>query len=222
MQQAQQREVSERISWARAMIFAVGFFFIAALLIGQLPGYVYLQMTAASLEGMEQGSLALGVICLAGFAVIQVIVMLFDPKPVVPPIIFTAIGVPLAILGLALMVWATTTGCVAGDPATACNQYFPHADTNIAPYLGGKLLWLQANAIDFVMLGAVMLGVGVAMVFYSQLAIREQRNPDRRDLGTTPTIRLMIIAASIILVVFLIFYTYVNDQRLAYQLFPDH
>ncbi|MBV8695303.1 MAG: hypothetical protein JO183_07440, partial [Ktedonobacteraceae bacterium] len=55
MQQAQQREMPERISWARAMIFGVGFFFLGALLIGQVPGYIYLEMTAASLEGFEQG-----------------------------------------------------------------------------------------------------------------------------------------------------------------------
>jgi len=66
MQQAQQRTngsgvsvPAERISWARAMIFAVGFFFIAAILIGQIPGYIYLAMTASSLVGFEQGFLAL-------------------------------------------------------------------------------------------------------------------------------------------------------------------
>ncbi len=46
MQQVQQRELpSERMSWARAMIFAVGFFFVAAILIGQLPSYVYIHVT---------------------------------------------------------------------------------------------------------------------------------------------------------------------------------
>ncbi len=55
MQQVQQQGVPERISWARALIFAVGFFLVAAILIGQLPGYIYLQMTAASLQGMEIG-----------------------------------------------------------------------------------------------------------------------------------------------------------------------
>src|SRR5260221_520104 len=85
MQQAQQRSngtgapvQAERISWARAMIFAVGFFFLGALLIGQLPSYIFDQMTASSLVGLEQGSLALAAICLAGFIVIQCVVMLFD------------------------------------------------------------------------------------------------------------------------------------------------
>src|SRR5947209_1612826 len=111
MQQVQQREMPERISWARAMIFGVGFFFIAAILMGQLPGYIFLEMTASSLEGLETASLALGVLCLAAFLVILVIVTLFDPKPLVPPIIFTIIGVPLAIIGVALMLLATMTRC---------------------------------------------------------------------------------------------------------------
>ncbi len=79
MQQTQQREVSERISWARAVIFAVGFFFLAALLLGQIPGYIYYQMTA-SLISFEQGLLGIAIAALAGFVVIQVIVLLFDPK----------------------------------------------------------------------------------------------------------------------------------------------
>lgn len=220
MQQVQQREVPERISWARAMIFGVGFFFLAALLIGQVPGYINLEMTASTLEGFEQGVLALAAVCLGGFAIIQVIMLLFDPKPVVPPIIFTVLGVILALGGTALMLWAGLTGCSPSQ--IVCNQYFPTSSTNIVPLLGGKFFWFQPNAIDFIMIGATLLGVGMAWIFYSVLAMREQRNPDRRDLGTTPIIRWMIIIGSVLLVAFLIFYTYVSDQGLAYQLFPGH
>jgi hypothetical protein len=216
MQQVQQRETPERISWARAIIFGVGFFFLAAILIGQLPGYINLEMTAASLEGFEQGMLALGVVCIAGFVVILVIVSLFDPKPIVPPILFTVLGVPLALIGLALMLWATTTGCTPQQQA--CNQYFPAANTVWNPVLGGTVLWFQPNAVDFVMLGTVILGVGVAFIFYSQLALRELRNPDRSDPGTTPAIRWMIIAGATMLVIFMVAYAMVNDQGLAYQI----
>lgn len=220
MQQAQQRDMSaDRISWARAMIFAIGFFLIAAILIGQMPGYIYLQVTAASLEGMERGALGLGVTCLGLFAIVQVIVLLFDPKPVVPPMVFTVLGIPFSLAGLALMLWATLTGCTPTNHA--CNQYFPTADTNIAPLLGGKFLWFQQNAIDFVMLGTALLGIGLAMLFYSRLAMLEQRNPDRRDPGTTPAIRFMIIAATVVLVAFLIYYTLVDNGGLAHALFPQ-
>src|SRR5436305_15051533 len=111
MQQAQQRfngtgvpAPTERISWARAMIFAVGFFFIAAILIGQIPGYINLAMPASSLVGFEQGILALAAVCLAGFNVIQVAVLLFDPRPVIPPIVFGVLRVPLALSGRAIML----------------------------------------------------------------------------------------------------------------------
>jgi hypothetical protein len=224
-QQTQRREISEQMSWARALIFGVGFFFIAALLVGQVPSYIYLQMTAASLVGAEQGSIAMGLTCLGGFAVIQVIVLLFDPKPVVPPIVFLALGSILSIGGIALMLWSVTTGCSpaeAENGVATCNQYFPRTDTHLFSILNGNFLWFQPRAFDFVMIGAVVLGVGAAMVFYGILALREQRNPDRRDLGTTPMIRWMIIIASVLLVAFTIFYTYYNDKGIGATLIPKH
>ena len=211
-QAAQQREQSERMSWARAMIFGVGFFFIAAILIGQLPGYIYLQMTASTLTGLEQGSLALAVLCLGGFIVIQVVVMLFDPKPVVPPIVFMVLGAPIAVGGLALLLWAAWTN----------NQFFPQDTTSWNPVLGGKVLWFPAQSVDFLMLGSVILGVGVAMVFYGQLARREARNPaDRSDRGTTPAIRAMLAIAVVLLGLFLVFYAFIDDQGLANMINPQ-
>lgn len=211
MQQAQQRTngtgvpvVTERISWARAIIFAIGFFFIAALLIGQIPGYIYLVMTASSLVGFEQGFLALAVVCLASFIVIQVYVMLFDPKPVVPPLVFSILGMPLALVGLAIILWASYTN----------NQYFPAKDVTLAPVLGGNILWFPPQSIDLIMLGAAIMGVGVAMTFFSVLALREQRDPDRSDAGTTPAVRAMISIGIAFLIVFMLFYTLVNPQSL--------
>ena len=212
MQQAQQREIPERISWARAMIFAVGYFFIAALLIGQIPGYIYNQMTSASLQGLELGMIALAATCLAGFVVIQVIVLLFDPKPVIPPVVFSALGTVLTLGGLVIALAAGMTG----------NQYFPNANSSWFPLLGGKVLWFEPGAIDLVMVGLAVLFVGVAMVFYSVLATRERNNPDRRDLGTTPAIRGMIIAAIMILILFMVGYTLFNDNGLAYAISPGN
>ncbi len=202
MQQVQQRELPERISWARALIFGVGYFFIASILVGQLPGYIFNASTASSLQEFEHGSLSLGLICMASFAIIQVIVLLFDPKPVVPPVIMAGLGAIFSIIGIALSVGAPLTG----------NQYFPKGDTSIAPLLGGKFLWLQPEAIDFLMVGLVVLLVGLAMVFYGVLAIGEQRNPDRRDLGVTSGMRWMIVTAIILLIVFLYGYTFLSSQ----------
>ncbi len=209
MQQVQRREAPERMSWARAIVFGAGFFFIAALLLGQIPSYITYQMTT-SLGALELGLLALAFSCLAGFVIIQVIVLLFDPKPLVPPIIFTGLGTILTIGGLVLTIWAAYSG----------NQYFPSKTFTWNPLIGGNVLWLEPGAIDFAMIGLTVLLVGVAMVFYSVLALRELRNPDRSDPGATPAIRGMIIASIMILIIFLVFYTLVNDQGLAYDINP--
>ncbi|GCE28190.1 hypothetical protein KDA_36740 [Dictyobacter alpinus] len=199
MQQVtQQRELPERISWARAMVFAIGFFLLAAILVGQIPGYVYNAMTASSLVEFERGSLSLGLICLACFAVVMVIELLFDPKPLLPPALLAGVGGIVTVVGLAVTILVSVTGY----------RDFPHADTKILPLLGGYFLWFQPDAIDLVAIGLIILFVGVATVFYSVLAMGELRNPDRRDLGTTPAIRWMIIISSLLLIVFLYCYNY--------------
>src|SRR5215470_14420138 len=114
MQQVQQQSVvlpqgPEKMSWARAMILAVGFFVSIAILIGQLPSAIYAYMTASTLSNFEQLCLGTGVVCLASFVIIQVILLLFDPKPLVPPTFFVGMGVLLALAGLALTIWSTTT-----------------------------------------------------------------------------------------------------------------
>jgi hypothetical protein len=212
MQQAQQRAngsvapaQTERISWARAMIFAAGFFFLAALLIGQIPGYINLAMTASSLVEFEQGILALAVVCLAGFIVIQIVVMLFDPKPVIPAIVLGVLGVPIAVAGLAVILWASYTN----------NQYFPAQNVTWFPLLGGNVLWFPPLSFDLIMLGAAIMGVGVTMVFFSILALREQRNPDRSDAGTTPAVRAMISIGITFLIVFMLFYMLVSPISFA-------
>jgi hypothetical protein len=232
MQQVQQHQSvgltqgPEKMSWARAMIFAVGYFFIGAILIGQIPSTVYAYMTASTLSNFEQLCLGTGVVCLASFVVILVIVLLFDPKPLLPPAIFVGLGVILAVGGLALTIGVTTTGCAPatkGDyAAVTCNQYFPSASTSILPLLGGHFLWFQEHAIDFSMLGLVTMGVGLAMVFYGNLALGELRNPDRRDLGTTPAIRWMIIGSILLLILFLFIYNANGFATISSNIFPKN
>jgi hypothetical protein len=205
MQHTQQREAGERISWARALIFAVGFFFLAALLVGQIPSYINLQMTSSSLIGMEQAMFAFALVCFGGFLIVQAIVLLFDPKPVVPPSIFIGLGVLLAFAGTVLIFWAVLTG----------NQMVPHITTNWNSVLGGRVLWFPENSLDLVALGAIILFVGVAWAFYGSLARREQSNPDRRDLGTTPAIRMLLTVGTVMLVVFMLFFAFVSPDGLA-------
>jgi hypothetical protein len=214
------------------MIFAVGYFFLGAILIGQLPSAIYAYMTASTLSNFEQLCLGIGVVCLASFVIILVILLLFDPKPVVSPMIFVGIGPVLAFAGLALAIWSTTYDC---RPATrdasgvyqyglvACSQYFPSADSKpILPLLGGHFLWFQEHAVDVSMLGLVAMGVGLAMVFYGNLALREMRNPDRRDLGTTPAIRWMIIGSILLLILFLFIYNSNGFQAIGKNIFPHN
>src|SRR5260370_9578048 len=106
MQPVQQRDTGERISWARALIFGVGFFFLATFLVGQIPSFVNGEMISASLVGFEQAMLSLGLVFLAGFLVVQVIVLLFDPTPVVPAMIISAFGDSMALGGLVVMLCA--------------------------------------------------------------------------------------------------------------------
>ena len=220
MQQTQQREVAERMSWARAMVFGVGFFFLAAILMGQLPSYVNLEMTS-SITGLEQALLALAAVGIAGFIIIQVIVLLFDPKPLIPPVIFIGLGVVFALAGLALIGWAISTVHQIGPGLYVNNQYFPQPDFTWNPILGGKVLWFEPAAFDFVMTGFVVLLIGLAMVFYGTLARGEQSNPDRRDLGTTFSVRLMLIIATILLLLFTLFITLISDRGLAYIVYPQ-
>jgi len=212
MQQTQQRTngsgvpaPAERISWARSMIFAAGYFFLAALLIGQVPGYINLVMTASSLVGFEQGILALAVVCIGGFIVVQVVVMLFDPKPVIPPIVLGVLGVPIALVGLAFLLLASYTN----------NQYFPQQNVTWNPVLGGNVLWFPPLSIDLIMLSVAIMSVGSVMAFFGILALREQRNPDRRDTGATPAFRALISLGITFLIVFMVFYMLVNPQTFA-------
>ncbi|HEU5383957.1 MAG TPA: hypothetical protein VFV38_51845 [Ktedonobacteraceae bacterium] len=211
MQQVQQREAGERISWARALIFGVGFFFIAALLIGQLPSFVNSEMTSSSLIGFEQAMLALAYVTLGGFLVVQAIVMLFDPKPVVSPMIFAVLGFIFAVVGLAIVFWAVTIG----------NQFLPTDTTNISSILGGKFLWFPAGSVDMVALGVVLLFVGLAWLFYARLAMNEQNDTDRRDLGTTRGVRTLLAIGTIMLVLFMFFFSFVSPAGLAQMIDPS-
>jgi hypothetical protein len=194
----QQREAPDRISWARAFIFACGYFFLAAVLVGQVPSYVYNTMTSSTLTNFESGTLSFGLVCLAGFAVITIIELLFDPKPVIAPVALAGFGVILSVVGLAIAIVAPLTGY----------HYFPLDKTSILPLLGGNFLWFQPNDIDIMAIGLVILFVGAAAIFYSVLAIREQSNPDRRDLGATPAVRIMLLISAAGLAIFLYMYNY--------------
>ncbi len=206
------------------MIFAAGFFLIAAILLGQLPSVIYADMTAATLQQFELLCLSLAFVSLGGFAIIQVIVLLF----------IQAINPTDKLDGIQGEYWHWQVLPYLSGPRrpgvfltriftqVTCNQYFPASTTYWHPMLGGNVLWFQPQAIDFVMIGLTILSVGLAMIFYSVLALREIRNPDRRDLGTTPAIRWMIIGSILLLILFLFAYNKTGDLTLGQNLIPGH
>src|SRR5215469_2134906 len=90
------REHEQPMSWARALVLATGFFFLAIVLVAQIPGYFYTVSTLATLARFEQGTLDLGLLAL-GFGVLCFeISMLYDPKPLIFPELFAALGVIIA------------------------------------------------------------------------------------------------------------------------------
>ena len=107
--------------------------------------------------------------------------------------------------GLAVILWASYTN----------NQYFPAQNVTWFPLLGGNVLWFPPLSFDLIMLGAAIMGVGVILVFFSILALREQRNPDRSDAGTTPAVRALISFGITFLIVFMLFYMLVSPQSFA-------
>src|SRR5260221_4397373 len=82
------REHEQPMSWARALVLATGFFFLAAILIAQVPGYFYTVSTLGTLSRFEQGTLDLGLLAV-GFGLISLeIAFLYDPRPLLPPSLF--------------------------------------------------------------------------------------------------------------------------------------
>src|SRR5260370_19306619 len=82
------REHEQPMSWARALVLATGFFFLAAILIAQVPGYFYTVSSLGTLSRFEQGTLDLGLLAV-GFGLICLeIAFLYDPRPLLPPALF--------------------------------------------------------------------------------------------------------------------------------------
>ena len=80
------------MSWARAVVIAVGLFFLAAILLGQTPSYFFTISTLSKLTRLEQGFLDLGLLSIGlGFIALE-IALLYDPKPIIPWPLFAALG----------------------------------------------------------------------------------------------------------------------------------
>src|SRR5690242_4328096 len=94
------REHEKPMSWPRAILIAVGFFFVTAILLGQLPSYVYTVSTLSTLQLFEQGFLTLGLLALGLGLMCFEIVWLYDTKPLLPWPLFAGLGLVIAAVGL--------------------------------------------------------------------------------------------------------------------------
>jgi hypothetical protein len=165
MQQVRTQEQPEqRMSWARAIILAAGLFFVAMILMNQFPGYMYTVFTGARLTKFEQGMLDVSLVSLGLAILLMVVLFLFDPKPVIPPILVAAFGAVLFAAGLIGLILVYETG----------HQYLPDVP-DFPSGTGGTLFgatWgLQAQSIDLEAVSMIVLGTGFGVLVYGLLAL---------------------------------------------------
>jgi len=153
------REHEKPMSWARAMLIAIGFFFVAAIFLGMIPSYVFTVSTSATVATFEQTFLTLGLLSLGMGLMSLEISFLYDPRPLIPWPLFALVGAGLAAIGAAvlLMVYIGPFSTIPGTNMSGWPQIFPDNGYLIAP------IWFQASSIDLGGVGTVALLTGVGM-----------------------------------------------------------
>lgn len=192
------REHEKPMSWARAVVIATGFFFIAAIFLGQIPSYVYTVATLSTLARLEQGFLSLGLLSLGIGLVAMEVSMLYDPKPLVPWPLFALVGVVLTVVGVGLL-FAVFIGPNNGGVA----QLLPTRAQG--PFISS--IWFQPESVDLGGVGLVALLTGLGMASVAAL------NPwvlSGRAFGPTRDllVRLCLGASIALLVVYVTILTF--------------
>jgi len=209
------REHEQPMSWARAVIMAVGFFFLAIMLVGQVPGYFFTISTLAKLTRFEQGFLAAGLLSVGLGVIALEIALLYDPKPIIPWPIFGIIGAGVTAIG-AFFIFQVYTG--------AWHEYLPDAvittqvvnganvnTTTYWPAPGQSWLlnpvWFQPQSIDLQMIGLLGLVIGLGMLV---IAVLNPAILSGRFVGPTRDyiVRISIAAAVALVAVWLTIYTF--------------
>src|SRR5689334_16081345 len=158
------REHERPMSWARAILIATGFFFLTAILVGQLPSYIYNVSTASNLSLFEQGTLTLGLLAVGFGLICFEISFLYDPKPLLPWPLFALAGLGLSALGLVIAyqmgVGPNATGLTGaqGWPGT-----LPTSGYWIHP------AWFQPASVNLASIGLISLLVGLGMFTFAVL-----------------------------------------------------
>lgn len=194
------------MSWARAIILATGLFFVAMILMNQFPGYMYTVFTGARLTKFEQGMLDVALVSLGLAILLMVVLFLFDPKPVIPPVLVAGFGGVLFVAGLVGLILIAVTG----------HQYLP--DTPDFPAgTGGTLFgstWgLQAQSIDLEAVSMILMGTGFGVLVYALLALAGFR---QGLVGATRDFLAWgaAIISAILMAVYVLLYTFQGDDIL--------
>ena len=209
------REHEKPMSWARAVVIAVGLFFLAAILLGQTPSYFFTISTLSKLTRLEQGFLDLGLLSIGlGFIALE-IALLYDPKPLIPWPLFAVVGAAIAAIG-GYFVFQVFTG--------AWHEYLPDATTTSQtvngqpvitttywPNPGQKWLfnpiWFQPQSIDLQAVGllGMVIGLGVLLIAVLNPSILSGRffGPTRDYI-----VRVAVPASVALVAVWLTIYTF--------------
>src|SRR5215469_11381898 len=204
------REHERPMSWARAVLIATGFFFITAILVGQLPSYILTVSTLSTLSRFEQGALDLGLLAV-GFGIIAfAVVFLYDPKPIIPWPVFAAAGLALLVVG-AYMDWQVWIGIQGQNPLTGqpgWGEFLttpipgPNGTTTYWPIPGQSWLlhpaWFQVGSVDLSSVGLIAMMIGLGL---SAVAILNPLTLRGRLTGPIPSLLIRFSAGLAIVIV---------------------
>ena len=207
------REHEKPMSWARAVVIAVGFFFVTGILLGQIPSFVFVVSTLSTLARMEQSFLAMGLLA-AGIGVMCfTISFLYDVKPLLPWPLFFLGGGALILIGLFFLYQVRVGIHTSGIFGPGWSEYLPDKFVE-----GGKTAfwpdgnpgylfhpaWFQPQSIDLSAIGliALLTGFGVAsLAALNPLVLSGRLLGPMRDLLVRLSIGLAIVIGALWLTV---------------------
>jgi hypothetical protein len=204
------REHEKPMSWARAVVIAVGFFFITGILLGQLPSFVFVVSTLSTLTRMEQSFLDMGLLALGIGLMCFTLSFLYDPKPLIPWPLFFIGGMALAVVGL-FMVYQVRVGIHAnGIFGSGWSEYLPDKFVSKSGQVSywpsdnpGYLFhqaWFQPQSIDLSAIGiiALLTGLGIAsLAALNPLVLSGRLLGPIRDLLVRLSIGLAIVIGAL-------------------------
>lgn len=211
-----EREHERPMSWPRAMLIAIGFFFVAAMLVGQLPSYIYTISTLSTLTRFEQGTLDLGLLALGLGLLCLELALLYDPKPLIPWPLFALVGLVIAAVG-AFFLYQIAVGLTGASIFTGhgWNGTLPSAGPdgkfwpNGTSYIASPI-WFQQGAVDLSAIGMIAFLVGLGMFLFAVLnpfVLAGKLVGPVRDL----LVRLSLGLSIVIVAIWLTVYTFVPN-----------